>query len=520
MITMKQYMAVKQGQRQGLTVSAVAVKLGRDRRTVRKYFRMDKDEFLRYLERMAERGKGFEAFRDEILEIYRNHEGRIVYSSAVYDFLHEKHGDLPGTERTLRSYLAYLKAAGLVGKGKGREYRPVEPLSYGKQAQIDFGQEATSIGKAYFAVMVLSRSRYRYVAAQEQPFTTLDVIGHLLDAFEYFGGVPEELVLDQDRTMLVAENLGALDTTKAFTDFVAEQGFRLWACRAADPESKGKVENSVKFVKTNFFSSRTFADFETLAADLRKWLLRANGRISQATRMIPLSDFEANEKPLLRPLRASIFRSSATEGPRERRKADQQSLISVAGSKYSVPSSSRLSEVEIDRSDGFIRVYDPSNGLEIAVHAESTIPGAVVTAAGHYSDRTASAEALRTELLARLPGNREWAAFVDGLWIGYRRYFRQHAARLARLFARPPDLVVLGHALAFCLDRGLTTAQELLDAYTTRGGVMGASKPTAPAPLPGQGSRRELPTVETRSLADYQRALDAASEREREGGEA
>lgn len=519
MITMKQYMAVKQAQRQGLTVSAVAVKLGRDRKTVRKYFRMDKEEFLRYLDRMAERGKGFEAHREEILEIYRNHEGRVVYASAVYDYLRERHGELPGSERTLRNYLAYLKAAGLVGKGKGREYRPVEPLPYGRQAQIDFGQETTNIGKVHFAVVILARSRYRYVAAQERPFTTGDVIGHLLDAFEYFGGVPEELVLDQDRTMLVAENLGDLATTQAFADFVAEQGVRLWACRAADPESKGKVENSVKFVKTNFFSSRTFADFGALESDLRRWLLRANGRISQATRMIPLSDFEAHEKPLLRPLRASIFRSSASAGPRERRKVDQRSLISVSGSKYSVPSSYRLSEVEIDRREGFVRAFDPSTGLEIATHAESASPGAIVTSAGHYSDRAAASEALRGELLARLPDVPSWAAFVEGLWTGYRRYFREHAARLARLFASPPDHVVLGQALAFCLERGLATAQDLLDAYTARGGVLAASKrPSESAVKTAKGGTRELPIVEKRSLADYQRALDAASRRE--GGEA
>jgi transposase len=514
MITMKQYMAVKQAQRQGLTVSAVAIKLGRDRKTVRKYFRMNKDDFHRYLERMAERGKGFEAYRDEILDIYRNHEGRIVYASAVYDFLREKHGDLPGSERTLRNYLAYLKASGLVGNGKGREYRPVEPLPYGKQAQIDFGQETTNIGKIYFAVIILARSRYRYVAAQEKPFTTLDVIGHLLDAFEYFSGIPEELVLDQDRTMLVAENLGDLTTTKAFTDFISEQGLRLWVCRAADPESKGKVENSVKFVKTNFFSSRTFDGFDSLESDLRKWLIRANGRISQATRMIPLADHEAHEKPLLRPLKASIFRSSATSGLRERRKVDQQSLISVAGSKYSVPSSYRLSEVEIECSEGFVRVYDPSTALEVAAHPIATSPGAIITNAAHYSDRKAASEALRDELCARLPDNPEWAAFIDGIWTAYRRYFREHALRLARLFVRPPDPVILSQALAFCHDRGLSTAQELLDAYSTRGGVIEVLKRSPSSSLQSvNGMPREMPIVETRSLADYQRALDAASKR-------
>lgn len=514
MITMKQYLEVKQAQRQGCTISRVAAKLGRDRKTVRKYYRMDKDEFLRYLERMAERGKAFEAYRDEILEVYRNHEGRVIYSSAIYDYLGERHGALPGSERTLRNYLAYLKASGAVGKGKGREYKPVEPLPYGRQAQIDFGQELTNLGKAYFAVVVLARSRYRYVAAQERPFTTADVIGHLLDAFDYFGGVTEELVLDQDRTMIVAENLGELATTASFTDFVAEQGIKLYVCRAADPESKGKVENSVKFVKSNFFSSRTFPDFDTLRAELGKWLVRVNGRISQATRMIPLADFEAHEKPLLRPLRASIFRLEAMAGIRERRKVDQQSLISVSGSKYSVPSSYRLSEVEIERREGLVRAFDLKTHLEIASHAESKVPGAVVTNQAHYRDRSAVSEALRADLLAKLPDDPAWAAFVEGIWTTYRRYFREHAARLSKLFVVEPNREKLSASIAFCLEHGLSHAQDILDAYTARGGIIGSqSGAIAASSVPGR-STGALPAVETRSVAAYQRAIDEAGKRE------
>jgi len=78
---MKQYVEVKQAQRQGCTISKVAAKLGRDRKTVRKYYRMDKGEFLRYLERMAERGKAFEAYRDEIIGRCQNwkEEDLLVY---------------------------------------------------------------------------------------------------------------------------------------------------------------------------------------------------------------------------------------------------------------------------------------------------------------------------------------------------------------------------------------------------------------------------------------------------------
>lgn len=501
---MKQYQQLQVARRQGRSVSDISKILCRDRKTVRKYLAMDKDEFSRHLECLAERGKVFAVYRDEILSIFSAKDGRLVYSSAVYDYLGERHGELPGSERTLRNYLRYLKICGAIAHSKGREYRPVDQLPYGKQAQIDFGVEPADIGRVYFVVIVLSRSRYRYVAAQETPFIALGVIGHLLDAFGYFGGVIEELVLDQDRTMMVAENLGDLTLTKSFAEFVAEQGIRLHACRAADPESKGKVENAVKFVKTNFFSSRTFGGFEQLQTELGAWLVRANARLSQATRRVPLSDFEANEKPALRPLRASIFRNEAMGGLRETRKVDKQSLVSVGGSKYSVPSVYRLDEVEIEQAGGRIRIYDRKTNVLIANHAQSTEPGAIMTVPGHYTDRIAATEAIRDGILARYSEDPRWSAFVQLIWTTHRRYFREHARRLERLFAVTPDRDALSQALAFCLNHGLAHAQDLLDAYKIRGGSF-EEKTTSPATAPEMA--KSLPAVVTRSIDDYQKRL-------------
>ena len=507
MITMKDYTIVRTGHRQGLTVSAIAVKLGKDRKTVRKYLRMDKDQFIRYLERMAERGKAYAAYKDEILKIYKDHEGRTVYASSIHDYLSEKYGELPGSDRTLRNYLTYLKASGAIAAGQGREYRPVEPLDYGKQAQIDFGIETTNIGKTWFAAVVLSRSRYRYVAAQSRPFTTDDVIGHLLDTFEFFGGMPEELVLDQDRTMIVAENLGDLATTKAFTDFIAEQGLRLHVCRAADPESKGKIENAVKYVKTSFFSSRSFATFDELQALMRKWLLRANAKLSQATGLMPLADFESHEKPALRPQRASIFRPELATGKRESRKADQKSLISIAATRYSIPSDYRLKDVDIERKDGLVLVFDAKTGIQIAAHREAAKPGGTVLDKGHYRDREGSLEMLRAQLVSAVADLPEWACFVDGIYTEYRRYFRDHAVRLRKLLERKIDGEKLAQALRFCLDRGLASAQDLIDAVDS----MTPLPTCGPAPYKGVHQTRQLPAVATRSVGEYQRLLDAAA---------
>ena len=503
---MKDYTIVQTGHRQGLTVSAIAAKLGKDRKTVRKYLRMDKDQFIRYLERMAERGKAYSAYKDEILKIYEDHIGKTVYASSVHDYLIEKYGELPGSDRTLRNYLTYLKASGAIETSQGREYRPVDPLDYGKQAQIDFGIETTNLGKAWFVALVLSRSRYRYVAAQSRPFTTDDVIGHLLDGFEFFGGMPEELVLDQDRTMIVAENLGDLATTKAFADFVAEQGLRLHVCRAADPESKGKIENAVKYVKTSFFSSRSFATFDELQALMRKWLLRANAKLSQATALMPLADFEAHEKPALRPLRASIFRPGLATGKRDGRKADQKSLISVGATRYSIPSSYRLKEVDIERRDGLVLVFDPKTGIQIAAHRETATPGGKVVDKGHYRDREGSQEMLRVQVISAVADLPEWARFVDGIYTEYRRYFRDHAARLNKLLERKIDREKLAQALKFCLDRGLASAQDLIDAVDS----VTAAPTRGPAPYKGVHHTKELPAVATRPVGEYQKFLDAA----------
>lgn len=76
--------------------------------------------------------------------------------------------------------------------------------------------------------------------------------------------MPQEVVYDQDRLFLVNENLGELMLTERFRSYVSQRCFKTYFCRAADPQSKGKVENMVKYVKRNFLASRSFKDLETL----------------------------------------------------------------------------------------------------------------------------------------------------------------------------------------------------------------------------------------------------------------
>ena len=184
--------------------------------------------------------------------------------SGVYDYLEERFNTLPAGEKSLRNYIHFLeKERDLEYQNKVRLYTQVPELAYGKQMQLDFGEKKTPSGlKLYIFAVVLSASRYKYITFQDTPFKTLDVILHLPDTFNFFKGYVKELVIDQDSLMVDRENYGEIIYTKKFKAFIQEMGIKMYVCRKADPESKGKIENVIKYVKYNFLSVRDFENIE------------------------------------------------------------------------------------------------------------------------------------------------------------------------------------------------------------------------------------------------------------------
>jgi transposase len=221
---------------------------------VAKYFGMEEESWRAYRREHLFRDKLFDRYRGEILEVYEANGFRKLQMASVYDYLEERLGALPANEQSLRNYIGYLvRMEALRFEETGRLYSKVPELPFGKQMQLDFGQYRCRSGlRLYIFAALLAASRYKYVIFQGRPFRTLDVIRLLLDAFDYFGGRPEELVIDQDRLMVVSENAGDIVCTKEFQQLVDEQEVRLWVCRRADPESKGKIENLVKFTKCHW----------------------------------------------------------------------------------------------------------------------------------------------------------------------------------------------------------------------------------------------------------------------------
>lgn len=83
----------------------------------------------------------------------------------------------------------------------------------------------------------------------------------------------------------MSENAGQLILTTEFQSYVNERKFKVHLCRKADPESKGMIENVVKYIKGNFAYSRVFSSIEDWNKRALQWLQRTgNQNVHQTTK--------------------------------------------------------------------------------------------------------------------------------------------------------------------------------------------------------------------------------------------
>ena len=207
--------------------------------------------------------ESFEGFIKELLQ-----DAPFLSAAQIYDRLKEHYQDLPEvSERTVYNTVRLVREREDLPKLQepGRQMSKVADCEYGEKAQVDFGEKwmrntKGRLIKVYFMVMVmvLMRSRYKFVYLQNVPFTSKSTVyAHHL-AFKYFCGMPKKVIYDQDRRILVNENYGDYVMTEEFAKYVKSAGFEPIFCMPYDPASKGQSEAVVKYVKNNFLSGRVY----------------------------------------------------------------------------------------------------------------------------------------------------------------------------------------------------------------------------------------------------------------------
>lgn len=376
--------------RSGWSIRKISEYLVLNFRTVSNYLSMSEDEFFKHLEKQAKRLRKLNRYEEFVklkLELHPE-----TPSAQMHDWLKEYYNDFPGVcPKTVFNFVLYVRQKyNIPRQYEPREFFPVEEMDYGRQAQVDFGETSlrTADGrrkKIYFFCMVLSRSRQKYVFYCDVPFTTQIAILAHEKAFEFFQGIVQEVVYDQDKLFIHDENYGDLLLTKEFKAYVAQRGFNTHFCRKADPQSKGKIENVVRYIKQNFLYNRLFTDIDTLNSQGMQWLARtANAMPHNRTLKIPFNEWQIEVNYLKQYIPMPLEFDPYIE-----RCVRKDNTIAFKSSFYTLPEGTYKNKdtvVFLRQIDDKLHVYNKSKE-PMCVHTLSTEKGKVIRNTDHKRDK-------------------------------------------------------------------------------------------------------------------------------------
>lgn len=208
----------------------------------------------------------------------------------------------------------------------------------GRQLQSDWGTITTRIaGEAvsvHFIVNTLAYSRRMHVWATDSQDAEHTYEG-LVRAFEYFGGVPREVLVDNQKCAVLAHRSGGeVRYHPRFVDLAGHYGFAPRACRPARAQTKGKDERMVGYLKHHFFVRYPeFDGWPHLNQVLERWLGAVADRRQHGTVHEVVAERFTREAPTLGALPATRYDTAY----RERRQVGWDAYLDVRGNRYSVP---------------------------------------------------------------------------------------------------------------------------------------------------------------------------------------
>jgi transposase len=262
----------------------------------------------------------------------------------------------------------------------------------GQQLQSDWGEIVTQLGgekiKVYFIVNQLGYSRRFHFWCTDSLDAEHTYEG-LIRSFEYFEGVPQEVLVDnQKTTVLKPSNHGKPQFNERFLDLASQYGFRPRACRPYRARTKGKDERMVGYIKQHFFVRyRSFESWAHLNQQAEQWLVEEADQRLQGTVKEVVAERFTVERPTLQALPKTRYDTSYYET----RQVGWDSYVDVCGNRYSVPDT-LVGEMVIVRIglEGTLRVYNPKDAeldkQPVAVHHLRSNQEGWVTVPEHHAN--------------------------------------------------------------------------------------------------------------------------------------
>ena len=462
------YIKIHQLKKEGFKVSQIARKLEISRNTVYTYLNMSLDEALEWIYSQQNRKKKLDPYKNIIVNWLKAHPD--LSAAQVEDWLKERNPYLQIASSSVRNYVSHIRDVYHIPYSiHNREYMAVDELPMGYQLQVDWGEYTVKDVhgkrvKLYFITFVLSHSRYKYVEWQDRPFTTRDAIRCHENAFQYYGGIPEEIVYDQDHLIAVSENAGDIILTGEFAAYQQERDFKIYLCRKSDPESKGKVENVVKYVKRNFARHRVFPNLEMWNEKCLAWLKRTgNYNVHNTTKKRPV-EVHALEKQHLKPV-STLFSSENNYGSSITRTVHKDNIIKYKSNRYSLPIGTYKPKgdnlVYIEVLDGSLIIRSSFKGEVLAKHSLCMAKGMLIKSQEHKKDYSKGIQAFKETIHRQFQDQVVVAQFTAELTNRYPRHIRDQLRIMQRATTQHRE--VIEEALKICSEKQLWSANDLMD---------------------------------------------------------
>lgn len=495
------YSEIQALKEKGFSIRQVSRMVRVSRNTARKYWDMPPDEYAATLT-FVNKLSALAAFEPPVLHWLESYP--CMSAAQVRDWLCEKYY-IDAADRTVRRFVAGLREKHGITKTEvpRREYEAVDELPMGFQLQMDFGVKTVRSAygsryvKLYVAAFSLSCSRYKWGVFQDKPFTSENLVQALYGCFEYMGGMPRQLVYDQDSILVVSENNGDIVHTHAFAAFLQETHLQTLVCRKSDPETKGKIESVVRFIKGNFMENRLFMDLDIWNRSFEEWLERTGNGNVHGTRKRKPSELFAEEQTYLLPLFGAPPRKSDEILSRTVRK---DNTILFCSNRYSLPldTFNTHKTVNVEVSDERIKICTVTSDL-LAEHPLCREKGKLIKSDSHRHERDKKVQE-RLDKTVSLLGE-EFREYLGFLCMSKPRYVKEQlalAVKTCESYGRETTL----KAVEFCTEQELWNASDLANAAAS---LFDRTPPITPARLPVNDEKYHI-NVQVRPLSVYAEA--------------
>lgn len=362
MLRLEEFMDIRKLYQDGVGISEIARQLGCDRKTVRKYLEETPRPYRR-----PPRAWKVDAYRAWLRERW---EQGVRNAGRLYRELRKRgyEGGYTQVKKVVRPWRE---------EEQERAFVRFETAP-GEQAQMDWGHFGNWAGARLYAfVLTLSWSRMLYVEfTRRQDMETL--LNCLVHAFHYVCGVTASILFDNMKTVVTERVDGQPVWNPRFLDFASYYGFVPRACHPYRPETKGKIESGVRFVRSSFWPGIQFTSLPDLNGQALDWCGEANHREHATTRAVPL-DRWPHEHLLPIAGRPDYDTSYVSH-----RLVTKDCLISYQGNRYSVPYAFAGKTVTVRQTldSSLLRIFHQQD--RIAEHSLATGKGAMVMDPAHY----------------------------------------------------------------------------------------------------------------------------------------